>query len=193
MKEKFKNLFKSLPERKGHIEFITALLSIPVLISVVTLNVINLQNKSKPAEPLPTKAAEKIIIQNVTDKTSSPQQSTKNQITQPSCKKEVGPVEITSPKEGEKVSTNPVFITIKYDNNNYCSVVWSYRINNGNWSDYNSNSPSIYNLPEGDIKFDLRVQSTVSQDQANITRNFTYEGKNNLSPSPTASSSSSLN
>jgi len=193
MKEKFKNLFKSLPDRKGHIEFITALLSIPVLLTVVTLNVMNLQSKSQPNEPAPTKVQEKIIIQNI----PSEKNETVSKIvpSSPSCKKEVGPIEITSPKEGETVSDNPVCLTIKYDSENYCSSVWSYKINNGNWSDYSSNSPCIYNLPSGDVKFDLRIQSTVSQDQKSVTRNFLYEGSSLISPSPSqsATSSSDLN
>ncbi|MCL4417482.1 MAG: hypothetical protein M1365_12460 [Actinobacteria bacterium] len=103
------------------------------------------------------------------------------------CKKTVGPISISYPSEGETVSDNPVCITIKYDDPNYCSVVWSYRINNNTWSDYSNNSACLYNLSKGEVKFDLRIQSTVSQDQTkSLSRTFNYQGtseENVASPS----------
>src|SRR5690606_37404596 len=94
----------------------------------------------------------------------------------PVCKEEVGPISITFPQEGAVVKDSPVCINIRDADEDYCSVVWSYRINNGTWSEYNSNSPCLYNLPTGDVKFELRVQSTVSQDTDVLERTFKYEG-----------------
>ena len=102
------------------------------------------------------------------------------------CKREIGPVVIASPNEGDVVLNNPVNFIIKYEDESFCSVVWSYRINGGSWSEFGSNAPTVYNLPRGSVKFELRVQSTVSGDQEQIERNFSYRGVQ-VSPSPTPS------
>src|SRR5947209_6468834 len=50
---KTKEIIKKLPAQKPHIEFISALLTIPVLITVLLLNLNNL--KTRPSEvPIPT-------------------------------------------------------------------------------------------------------------------------------------------
>ena len=159
--------------RKNHLDFITALLSIPVLLSVIILNYSNLHPKTANVTPTPS---EKIIV--------VPQNNTGSPApTSSTCVKGVGPVEISYPKENQVVDDNPVCISIKYDDSKYCSVVWSYRVNNGSWSDYNSNNPCIYNLPSGNTRIDLRVQSTVNQSTQTLTRNFVYQ---NPSATPSA-------
>lgn len=177
-----RKLLRQLPSKKPYIEVLTAVLTVPVLLTVIILNLNNLNGKGKKPEPKPT---EKIIIQAPTLKT---EKVPTPQPTVQSCRKTIGPVIIESPKEDETISSNPVCVSIKYLDQNFCSVVWSYRINNGAWSDYNSNSPCIYNLPQGKVKFELRVQSTVSQDQGTLKRNFSYEGTELIAtPSPTTS------
>ena len=181
MMKDIKKFLRTFP-RKHHVEYITALLSVPVLISVIALNFINLQNNNKKNEPSPQTANQKPIIIEVSgneEKAPIPTDS-------PVCKKEVGPIDIPSPKENETVDGNPVCVIIDYPNQDYCSVVWSYRINNGNWSEYNSNSPCLYNLPPGEVKFELRVQSTASQDEEQLERNFIYEPEG---PTPTVPAS----
>lgn len=169
--EAFKKLLRKLPEKKPYIEVLTAALTIPVLLTVLILNWNNLKGNDKKESP---KAPEsKIIVQTPSVKV---EKFPTVQTTQASCKKEVGPISIESPKENSITNANPVCFSIKYADQNYCSVVWSYRINNGAWSEYNSNSPCVYNLPSGNTKFELRVQSTVSQDTETLERNFKYEG-----------------
>jgi hypothetical protein len=185
---KLKRALRTFP-KKHHVEYITALLSIPVLLSVIALNYFNLQNTTKktPALSTSTKNEQPIIIE-VTQPTAKNQPApTAAPTDTPTCNKTVGPISITSPQEGEVVTDNPVCFTIQYDNENYCSVVWSYRTNGGQWSDYNSNSPCIYNMPNGNTKFELRVQSTVSEDTTSLTRNFIYNGasQTTLTPTPT--------
>ncbi len=173
--ENFKKVFK-----KNHLDFITALLSIPVLLSVIILNYSNLKPKQNSnITPTPTQT-EKVIIVPQNNPTSTPVANPTNS----QCKKEIGPIEITSPTENQTVTDNPVCINISYDDSNYCSVVWSYKVNNGAWSDYNTNNPCIYNLPNGNIKFELRVQSTVAQKNQSLVRNFVYQSSN---PSATTS------
>lgn len=170
--------FKKARPRKHYLEFITAALSIPVLLTVILVNWNSLQNAKKEEvkkEPTPI-----IIKEEVRNNDLSP---TKKDV----CMKEIGPISINYPKEGATLTENPVNFIIKYDDNEYCSVVWSYRINNGSWSEYSSNSPAIYNLPNGDVKFELRVQSTVSQDTDVLERSFKYEGQAVATPTPTSS------
>lgn len=173
---KFINEFiKKLQIRKNHLDWVAGALSIPVLLTVIILNLNNLNSQKKNLpEPAPT---EKVIVVPQNNQSTPAAQSNTN------CIKEIGPISISSPKEEELVTNNPVYITIKYSNPDYCSVVWSYRINGGTWSEYNSNSPSLYNLPNGNIKFELRIQSTVSQDADSLMRNFIYAGSPTSTPS----------
>lgn len=170
---KFINTAKKITHKKHHLDFIVAVLTIPVLLSVIVLNYSNLQkSKTEDIVPTPTESKQQIIV--------VPKDSTKENSTQapinPSCTKDIGPISITSPKEKETVTANPVCITIDYSDLSFCSVVWSYRINGGEWSDFNSSNPCIYNLPAGNVKFDLKVQSTVKQKEENLTRSFIYAG-----------------
>ena len=181
-----RKISRGFTHRKHHLDLVIALITIPVLLTVLFTNLLNFQNKSKNADS-EQKTTPIIIKEDSQGTNTSPVVKTEKiiQTDSPSCKKEVGPVEITFPKEGEIVKDNPVCITIKYDNENYCSVVWSYRINGGIWSEYGSNSVCLYNMPQGDIKFDLRVQSTTSNDQTSLSRSFRHEGS--TTPSATES------
>ncbi|MBI2026050.1 MAG: hypothetical protein HYT06_01570 [Candidatus Levybacteria bacterium] len=179
LKRKFNRFIqgiKKIPHGKNHIDFITALLSIPVLLSVIILNYNNLnQNKpnTTPSPTLvPTQNQKIIIVPQNNNLSLSPS------VTSGVCKKDIGPIEITSPKEGETASGNPVCMNIKYDDTNYCSVVWSYRVNMGNWSELTSNNPCIYNMPDGNVRFELKVQSTVIQKEQILIRNFIYKNEN---------------
>jgi hypothetical protein len=186
----FKNIFRKiratavkLAHKKHFLDFLVATLTIPVLLTVLVTNIMTLQSKN--AKNTETTTTQKQIIIQTTPKNSS--STEKVVITQESCKKAIGPISIASPQENAIISDNPVCITIKHDDQNYCSVVWSYRINGGSWSEYSSNSVCLYDVPNGTIKFDLRVQSTVSNDQESLARNFTYN------KSSTASSSAVIN
>lgn len=180
----FRRYIKKLKIGKGHLDWLAGLLTIPVLVTVIILNLNNLNSAKKNANQNSTPApTEKVILVPQNNNQQTPIAQTTNE----TCKKEVGPISITSPKEGEAVTDNPVYITIKYNDPNYCSVVWSYRINGGTWSEFSSSSPSLYNLTSGNIKFDLRVQSTVSQDTDTLSRNFVYQSSSSTSPTPTPS------
>lgn len=172
--------YKEIPNKKPYIEFLTALLSVPVLLTVILIN-LNALRGDKAKTPTPTPATEKIYVT-----VPGASNNTETKSGEEACKEEVGPIEITSPDEDEKVTDSPVYINIKYDQTNFCSVVWSYRINGGKWSGYDDNSIALYDLPNGDVKFELRVKSVVSNDNKTLTRNFTYQGNskdNNASPS----------
>lgn len=177
MKRKLQKVLASVkkaPDRKHYLEFITAALSIPVLLTVILVNINNLNASKKEATPTPvvtTTQPREIIIREGGNSVVEKPTSTPSEV----CKKEVGPISITSPKEGSTVTDNPVNFIIKH-NDDYCTSVWSYRINNGSWSEYSANTPSVYNLPNGAVRFQLRAQSTVSNDQDSLELNFTYAG-----------------
>ncbi len=184
-----KSFHSKLIGKKPYIEFITAFLSIPVLITVMLLNVNSLKNMN--AKPTPTPP-----IQNnyqsgfyaapvgvnktpltVTGATPAP------------CVKGLGTALISSPGEGDIVTDNPVTIDINYDDRIYCAAAWSYSINGGSWSGYDDRSVALYNLPQGPVKFELRVKSIAGGDEKSISRNFTYNGQGNVLIPQTASDS----
>jgi hypothetical protein len=186
--DKIKRFFRVVP-KKHHVEFITALLSIPVLLTVIALNWSNL-NGSKKVE---TQKPSEIII-------SLPAQKNPTAIpTKPQCKPGLGQVAITNPDEDSTVTDNPVNVTIVYTPGDYCAAVWSYRINNGSWSEFDDKSLAVYNPPVGNIQLELRVKSIVNGEQKTLTRSFVYKSNNptatntpSPTPSPTQTSSPTI-
>jgi len=61
-RERLKTWFRGLPGKKQHLEFFTALLTIPVLLTVLISNISNLQNQKKTTTPAPTPLIERIVI-----------------------------------------------------------------------------------------------------------------------------------
>lgn len=184
--------YRHIPDKKQYVEFFTAVLSIPVLITVILLNISNLSSiKNNKPNPAPTTipAPQKIYITEPGSQTKTiiiaTPQPNDNPVSQAPCKPDIGPISIVSPAEGQTEADNPVDIDISYQTGVYCSVVWSYRINGGNWSSYDNNSVALYNLPRGQITFDLRVQSVVSAQTTSLTRHFTYNGNGGIIATPT--------
>lgn len=169
--------YRTLPDKKQYIEFFTAILTVPVLLTVIILNLNNLKESKAKEKNEPKETIRQIVI-------SPPDQYEKKPVdtTDTPCKKEIGPVDISYPEENDTVTDNPVNITIHYEKADRCAVVWSYRINNSRWSDYDDRSISLYNLPKGDIRFDLRVKSIVTSDEETITRSFVYNGEEAVTP-----------
>lgn len=170
-------------EKKPLVEFIVATLSIPSIILLLILNFNSLRSINAKPTPTPTPtisvpgANQHFFVQPVS---RAPRPTQSPLLTQAPCNKNLGPVSITSPNEGATIGSNPVEIDIAYDDMDYCSAVWSYRINGGSWSDYDNRSVALYNLPNGSITFELRVKSLTSSDTTTLTRNFFYNGQSNL-------------
>ncbi len=204
--EKTKQIIKKLPLRKPHLDFLAAMLTIPVLITVLVINLSNLESRKSSVTPTPTatpvaqtkqtlQAGEspqtKIITIQVTPTAATVTPSpTPNPDT---CIKGIGPIDITYPQENQTVSDNPLCISINYTQGNYCSVVWAYKINNGNFSNYSNNSVCLYNVPQGSNTFTLEVKSLVNSDTKAIIRDFEYVTNTQVTqtPTPVASSSAS--
>lgn len=181
---KIKEQFHKLPDKKPHLDFLAALLSIPVLITVLILNLGSLQGKNSNVAkttptPIPTISS---AVKTQTDsgqKVATPiviTRQTQPTMVQDQCIKDIGPIAISSPQENETVSDNPLCISIDYHSGNYCGVVWAYSINHGPLSNYSNNSVCLYNLPAGKNSFLLQVKSLVSTSTQTLQRNFVYNG-----------------
>lgn len=179
----FKKSVREFHTKKPQLEFFTALLTIPVLLTVIILNLNNLKgNQTKT----PTKT-ETIFITQPAEKTETKEVI----ITKEACKPGIGDISIASPEENESINDNPVTVDINYRPGDYCLVVWSYRINNGSWSSYDDRSIALYNLQSGNIKLELRIKSVVNDDKKTLTRNFIYTGSSTPIPTTTISPSPS--
>ncbi|MCL5432542.1 MAG: hypothetical protein M1524_00295 [Patescibacteria group bacterium] len=180
--DRVKRFYRGIPNKKPYIEVLTALLTVPVLLTVIILNINSLQSRSeKPS--IATQVPEKKnssdtqpVIKVVETVVSSPSASPEV------CKKQIPEISISYPKEGDKISENPVQFAIGYEKENYCEIVWSYRINKGKWSDYDDKSISVFNLPSGDIEFELRVKGIATDEEKILTRKFIYEGGLTITP-----------
>lgn len=181
--KKLRYSYRSLPDKKQYIEFFTALLSVPVLLTVIILNLNNLKDKKE--DPKDIRESVPIVV-------TVPEANNLviPQSTSAACKKGIGPISIASPVANEAVEDNPVQISIDYDQGDYCAVVWAYSINSGRFSDYSSSSIALYNPPNGNIRFQLKVKSVVTGEEKILNRSFTYQGPA-ASPTTTPVASSS--
>lgn len=178
--DKVSEWYRDLPNKKQYVEFVTAILSVPVLVTVIISNVNNLRTKDAQENTTPTPTT---VIKYVTSGAQDPEKSEKPTVTPTptlsptvgECKKEVGPVDISYPEEGGVVTENPVTVTISYHPGEYCAVVWSYRINGGNWSPFDDKSIALYGMNRGEKKLELKVKSIASGAEKTLTRNFSYQ------------------
>lgn len=188
--EKIKIWYRGLPDKKKYVEFITAVLTVPVLLTVLISNLSNINNSKRndlTPTPEPTKMVatitEKVDQNGVSITPTTPVSPTPT--ANPECKKEVGPVRISSPIEGQLINSSPVCIQISYQVGEYCSVVWSYRVDEGDWSDYTDKAICLYDLPIGPKTLELRVKSSQSDDEVTLVRNFYFKSKQLPTPTPT--------
>ncbi len=169
-----------MPHKKQYIEFVTALLSIPVLLTVIILNYNNL--KASDDKKLETET--KPIIVTIPVEKESPEKEEPTPLpTQGVCRKEIGPVSISSPDEGETITDSPVIVSVAYDDGAYCAIVWSYRINNARWSDFDDKAIALYDPPQGQVTLDVRVKSIATGAEKRLSRAFTYQPS--VTPNPT--------
>jgi hypothetical protein len=184
---KKKAIHAKIIKKKPYLEFITAFLSIPVLITVMLLNFNSLKNINATPTPTPGIGGTKSGFFGAPVGTARPTAVFNG--AQASCTKSIGPISIDTPNENDSVANNPVTVNISYDESTHCGVAWSYRINGGDWSGYDDRSFALYNLPKGPVKFELRVKSIASDDQKTLTRNFTYAGQSTVLIPNTATNS----
>lgn len=186
--------YRKLPEKKHYVEFITAVLSVPVMLTVIILNLNNL-NQQKNANQKQTTNEKIVPVQVVI---TGEKQNGSNEVpttipspTSSSCIKEVGLVSIASPRENEVIAKDPVCITI-VTQLGYCSVDWSYKLDDGNWSDYSDKNICLHNMTNGNKTFQLKIRSSASDDEITLQRSFVYQGNNEPTSDPKATSSAGL-
>ncbi|KKS97559.1 MAG: hypothetical protein UV73_C0007G0002 [Candidatus Gottesmanbacteria bacterium GW2011_GWA2_43_14] len=188
MLEKVKNWYKKLPDRKPWVDLMTAVLTIPVLVTVIIINVDNLKKDGNASDTNKTTLAptiiEKVVTQYVVPSPGPTDISEGNPVVTetfdqtvtptPICNLDPQPYEITYPKEGENVNVDPVCIAINKQGENFCTTQWAYRVNNSSWSTYTSDPICLYNMADGQVKLEIRTKSTVSGREKTYTRNFSY-------------------
>lgn len=186
--QKIKKWYSTLPDKKKYFELITAVLSVPMIVTVIIVNV-NSINKSKQTAPTTaTTAPIQVVVEapasdsgnmnppdNKQPKTSiTPTLTPTITPTSASCKQGVGTVSISSPQEDEVVTSDNVCIIISTDSD-YCGVTWSYKLDNGDWSDYSNQNICLYNLPTGQKSLQVKIKSDVVDKTVTLARNFIYK------------------
>ena len=187
-----------LPDKKRYFELLTAVLSVPMILTVilVNMNTIN-KNKETSTSTISTTPIQ-VVIDNpatVSSNTNPPKVTLKTASTPTptatptkiECKKDIGEIEILSPQEGEIITSDNVCINIS-TNKDYCPVSWSYKLDDGNWSDYSSNNICLYNLSAGKKDLQIKIKSSVVDKTITLERTFTY--KNSITPTPTTTPTS---
>jgi hypothetical protein len=179
--------YRKLPEKKKYVEFITAVLTVPVLLTVIIVNLNNL-NQQKNSTQKQTSNEKITPIQVII--TGDKQSEVDNPSTTPtSCIKEVGLVSILSPRENEVVAKDPVCIIISTQSS-YCPVRWSYRLDDGDWSDFTDKNICLHNLTNGNKTIQLKIKSSASSDEVTLQRAFIYQGNSEPTTEPTKATSS---
>lgn len=196
MLNRAKTYIRELPDKKRYLDFFTAVLTVPILLTVIITNVGNI--RKEPQETIQPSTAptiiekESVTIIKETNSSNSPTEQpvtpfkpeSSGTVTPASCKKQIGPVSIVAPQENEIIEAESLCFDIEYADESYCPVEWSYRINNSSWSSFTDSNVCLLNLSSGEKKFELRVKSTESAESTTILRTVQY--KNPAAPSPTA-------
>ncbi len=198
----FKNLFKKLHDRKSALDVIVATLTIPLIITVIIANIINIVHNNNPntiaptpVTPTATTIPSQTNIQYIYPTgsygtpmiiTTTPQPSVtqvmsnsdSNPSPTPVCNDTPQPFTILFPKDGQTVSdVSPVCLVIQPVGSGYCTTQLSYSLNNSNFSPYQSSDKSIcLNLPSNEqVKFQMKTKSDVSGLTQTYTLNFYYQ------------------
>ncbi len=200
IKGRFAKWVRAIPSKKHYFEFISALLTIPVLVTVILINLNNLNQKksgdvNKTAQTVPAVTPEKnttpvpINIHITQDSTRSADTNTP---TPASCKNQLGPVDIASPQEGQIVTGDRVCLELSYDTQS-CPITWAYRFDSGAWSDYTDKQICLYNLSPGQKHLEVKFNSVTSGEETVVQRDFIYQtaaAVPSSAPSPTPQSAS---
>jgi len=203
---RLKNWYQNLPDKKKYLELFSAALTIPMLLTVIIINLNNINGQKKTSTtqtssntitpiqiiitgspeqdnktPSPTK---NLSLTPTTAPTSTPTPSP----TSTSCIQEIGPIEILSPQEGEIITTDQVCLNIS-TSPKYCPLVWSYKLDNGSWSEFNSNDICLYNLSNGAKQLQIQFKNTSTNKTVTLARNFTYQKASATTPTITPTNS----
>lgn len=204
------NWYQNLPDKKKYLELFSAALTVPMLLTVIIINLNNIkgQKNTISSETPPTSTPIQIVITGSPSQENSPPTLIKDppstptinptitaaattitpSPTTPSCLQEIGPIEILSPQEGEIITTDQVCLNIS-TNSKYCPLVWSYKLDNGSWSEFNSNDICLYNLDNGSKQLQVQFKNTSISKTVTLARNFTYQKASAITPTLTPTNS----
>jgi len=190
--KRIKKWYFALPDKKRYIELFTAILSVPMILTAILVNMNTINKNKESSTPTPTTAPIQVVVENPASGSGN-MNPPKINITTPTptptptkveCKKDIGEIEILSPQEGEIITSSDLCINISTDNN-YCPVVWSYKLDDGNWSDFSNNNICLYNLASGKKTIQVKIKSTVIDKTITLQRNFTYQNSTTSTPTTT--------
>lgn len=184
--QKIKKWYSALPDKKRHIELLTAALSVPMMLTVILVNMNNIKSqKEKTVTEAATTTPIQVVIDNPSNTISTNSNVTPTIIpTKAECKKDIGNIEIISPQEDEIITSDNLCINISTDDK-YCAVTWSYRLNNGSWSEFNNKDICLYNLTAGKKQLQVKIKSTVIDKTITLERNFIYQTSTTPTLTPT--------
>lgn len=197
MFDKVHDWYRQLPDKKKYVEFVSAILSVPVLVTVILINMNNLTHKdtAKSTDKLtPSYIPSVTVIREEKLVTPTPGKTTPtpDSITPVACQKAVGPVVIASPQENQVISDDYVSIDISAQTPGFCPVEWSYSLDGATWSNYSNKNISLYNLNTGNHQINIKVKSTESNDEITLRRTFYYDNPHvTLEPTQSATDSAS--
>lgn len=173
--------YQVIPEKKRWFDVITAALTIPVLLTVIISNILSIQSKrgdgNQVAASTPTNSQQPINIH--VDAPASSTSASSQPSTSPMCQEGVPDIAIVFPQESQTVGGDPVCIVHTGGSGNFCSLNWSYRVNNRDWTDTSNQPVCLYNMADGQVVFELRVTGENGETKT-VRRAFIYQ--NNASP-----------
>ncbi len=184
-----RRLVQKLQLRKGWVDWVIALLTIPVLLTIVFSNILTIREKNNIPENSTPQASQQpinIVVENPTIK-PSPQVSVTPSV--PVCKDGLPTYEIVTPQENALVTGDPVCLVFVAQEDRYCSVRWAFRVNNTNWSPFTSQPVCLYNMKSGPVTVEVKFRAE-NDDEQIYTRKFTYQDGLSVTPSPTPTTSS---
>lgn len=182
IKDQITEFYRQLPDKKRYVELVTALLTVPVLITVILTNVGNLRKEdSKNTDVADTPAVQQVITRFVTPPTDvddDPDASSQEdpQVIDKECTPSLGGIDVVTPKENQIFATSQVLIDILEPGDEYCPIVWSYRLDGASFSDYSDKQISLFNVSPGEHELDVRFKSLASNEEKLVSRSFTIEG-----------------
>ena len=194
--QRIKKWYSTLPDKKKYFELATAVLSVPMIVTVIIVN-LNSINRSKQTTTV-TSAPIQVVVETPASGSGNinpPKDDKQSKITPTAtptitptnvaCKQGVGEVEISSPQEDEVITSDNVCIIISTDSD-YCGVTWSYKLDNGDWSSFSDQNICLYNLSAGKKNLQVKIKSNVVDKTVTLARDFTYKTAITPTVTPTA-------
>lgn len=194
--EKIKKVYQDLPEKKKYIELISAAVSLPVMVTVLMLNLNNLRQTKSTSNSTPTPSLSQITptpsltpVISTTPRLSPTLTPTPTITPTPAvCNPDVSSVDFVTPTDNQLISSNSLTIDLTDPATGFCNYLWSYTIDGANWSEYTDKAVSIYNLSPGTKKIQVKVKSIVGTSTKLLSRTVTIQSSSSptLTPSPTS-------